>query len=318
MQLINRPYRLILIILSFIVIFVSVGVVNFAPTFAQDATPTPPPWDGTSRFTVLVMGMDRRPGARDTLRVRTDAILLVSIDPANQSIGVLHIPRDIHLTPPNTGDFVRVNTLMVEGENLQEGYGPYWAMDTIQYNLGIYIDRYVAFDFEAFIAFIDAIGGVTVTTTYTINDDIFPDMDYGFDPFHLPAGTHTLDGENALKFARTRHGDNDFFRGERQMQVVTGVLDRLSSGETFARLLSQAPQLLDQFSHNVYTDLSLDEMIQLATAAITIPRENIHTATMNQDYNLLYLLPNGTNGYIPDRGKLSQLMTETFGDNYFQ
>ena len=306
---------------SFISVLLAVATLAVVfPVQAQDegATPIAPLWTGDTRFTMLVMGMDRRPGARDTLRVRTDAMLLVSVDPYTQSLGVLHIPRDIHLTPPGTGDFIRVNTLMVEGENLQEGYGPYWAMDTFQYNLGIYIDRYVAFDFEAFVALIDAIGGVSVTTNYVINDPTYPDMDYGFDPFFLSAGTHLLDGESALKFARTRHGDNDFLRGERQMQVMTAVHERLGDADVFPQLLTQAPQLIQQYSRNVYTDLAFEEMLQLAAFIASLPPENIATNSLDQDHTLLYYLPNGTNGYIPDRAALGALMVSTFGEGYFE
>ena len=53
-------------------------------------------WDGKSRFNILVLGMDRRPGARDNLNARTDAIMLVSYDPQNQRVGILDIPRDTY------------------------------------------------------------------------------------------------------------------------------------------------------------------------------------------------------------------------------
>ena len=54
-------------------------------------------WDGDSRFTILVMGVDRRPNARDNFNTRVDSILVLSVDPSTDSIGVLHIPRDLHV-----------------------------------------------------------------------------------------------------------------------------------------------------------------------------------------------------------------------------
>jgi polyisoprenyl-teichoic acid--peptidoglycan teichoic acid transferase len=277
-----------------------------------------PAWDGQSRFTMLILGMDRRPGARDTLQVRTDTIILASLDPATQSIGLLHIPRDLHLTPPGSDQFVRANTLMLEGEHLQEGYGPYYAMDAVQYNLGIYIDRYVLFDFEAFIELIDALGGVEITITYNISDPTYPDMHFGFDPFFLSAGRHRLDGETALKFARTRHGDNDYMRGVRQMQLLGAIHEQVARSDSLPRLMMQAPQLMQELRHNVYTDLAVQDIIYLAQYASAIPPEHVVTGAINQEHIILYALPGGTRAYIPDRTKLADLMTSVFGENYFQ
>lgn len=285
------------------------------PTAAQDEN-TVSPWDGQSRFTVLVMGMDRRPDEGDTLAVRTDAILLVSIDPATESVGVLHIPRDVHFPLADSGDFVRVNSLLQTGERIQEGYGPYFTLGTLQYNLGMYIDRYLLFDFEAFMTLVDTLGGVEVTTNYTINDSYYPNMNYGYDPFVLPAGTHTLDGYDALRFARTRHGDNDFLRGVRQMQVATAVIDRLREPGTMLQLITNAPDLLNSLRNNIFTDMTLDEMIELAQVAVSMDIEAINTASMNEAYILLTVLPSGSNAYVPDRENLVDLLTEAFGESY--
>ena len=166
-------------------------------------------WDGQSRFNILVLGMDRRPGARDNLNARTDAMMIVSFDPQNNRLGILDIPRDMHFAVLNMReDLLRVNTLMVEGETLQEGCGPYFAMETFQLNLGLYIDAYIAFDFVAFIDFVDAIGGIIVDVPALINDPTFPDMNYGTDALYIPSGQRAMDGDLALAYARTRHGDN--------------------------------------------------------------------------------------------------------------
>lgn len=294
----------------------------FAPTdatYAQDTPPTPESvvsrWDGQSRFTVLFLGMDRRPGARDTLSVRTDAILLISFDPQSASIGILHIPRDLHFAALDIEPLLRVNTLMLRGNEIQEGTGPYYAMDTVQYNLGMYIDAYVAFDFEAFISLIDAIGGIEITTTYDISDPIYPDMDYGYDPFYLRAGTHILDGRTALKFARTRHGDNDYLRGVRQMEVVKAIGLRATDPSVLPNLITRAPQLLSSIENNVYTDLTLAEGVPLLLFAAGVPLESIHTGSINQEY-IEFAFQEGASIAIPNRAKLTELMIETFGENY--
>lgn len=291
-------------------------VTGIAPVLAQNEVDTG--WDADRRFTVLVMGMDRRPDNGDTLQVRTDAMILVSIDPASGRVGALHVPRDLHMSPPQVDDLLRVNTLVLYGEMLQEGYGPYYAMDTLQYNLGMYIDRFMLFDFDAFEALINAIGGIEITTTYTIDDPTFPDDDYGFDPFYLPAGTHILDGHEALQFARTRHGDDDFIRGRRQLQVVEATLTRLREDGVLLSLIPQAPQLIEDLAGTYYTDLTLDEMIDLALYAAALDLETLATATIDGDYLSRTANRSGRLVYIPNRATLVDLLTEIFGPNYNQ
>lgn len=286
------------------------------PAQAQDDAPAAPTWDGQSRFTVLVMGIDRRPGDGETLLVRTDAMILVSIDPLSQSVGMLHIPRDVHMAPPQSENYVRINTLFQDGETLQEGYGPYWVMDTFEYNLGLYVDRYVMFDFDAFIALIDAIGGIEITIDYSIRDDAFPDMDYGYDPFVLAPGTHQLNGYEALQFARTRHQDGDEMRGLRQLQVIDAVRERISDPLVFRDLLANADSLLDSLQNDVYTDLSFDEMVLLARYALLVPPENIISATMDDSYTQRIYNSLGQRVRIPDSSTIVELLSRVFGADY--
>lgn len=302
--------------LVFICLFFVVGI---APLAAQsDPEWVRPPWDGVSRFTVLVAGLDRRPNEHASLEYRTDAIMLVNIDMTAQTIGILSIPRDIHFAMPDSGELVPINTLLLRGESRQEGYGPIFMMDTIQYNLGIYVDTYVFFDFEAFTTLIDAVGGVEIDLTYNIYDQTFPNMNYGFDPFILQAGQHLLDGEDALKFARTRHGDNDYVRGQRQLQVLMGLRDKLLSPDLLTRLLPQAPTLLQRLNDHVYTDIALDEALRLGQSALAIPPENLVTGALNQEYTLTYSSGRGNTIRVPDREKLITLMVSVFGENYSQ
>ncbi|MCU0474705.1 MAG: LCP family protein [Anaerolineae bacterium] len=289
-----------------------------SPTLAQGR------WDGQSRFTVLVMGMDRRPGARDTLNTRTDAIMLVSFDPGapddplDDSIGVVHIPRDLHIEPLDVSDaYTRINTLMVQGEAIQENYGPFYAMDTLSYNFGLYIDGFVTFDFEAFIMMVDALGGVEINVPYAIDDPTYPDMNYGFDPFSVRAGVQLMDGRTALKYARTRHNDNDYQRGERQMQVLRAVGLKATDASMLPSLLLNAPTLLADLTGHVYTDLTLDEMAPLALFAARVPVENIRTGSVSGEYMArIVVTADGGTLDIPNYTRLPELFREVFGATY--
>ncbi len=274
-------------------------------------------WDGTSRFTILVMGLDRRPG-ESGLQYRTDTMMLVSLDPQTNSVGILSIPRDLYVSVPGYATLQRINTPMVLGELQCEGCGPNLAMQTAQNNLGIRVNEFIAVDFSAFINFVDLIGGIDVTTTYTINDPAYPNMYYGYDPFYLVAGDHHLDGVTALKFARTRHGSSDFERALRQQEVLYAIRDKILQPGTLANLIIQSPTLYLQFQESFISGLSLDQLIQLTLYVKDIPKENIYTGVIDQRYVSNYMTPEGAAVLIPNRSALPSLMIEVFGGNYSQ
>ncbi|MDZ4670092.1 MAG: LCP family protein [Phototrophicales bacterium] len=273
------------------------------------------PWDGTGRFTVLVMGLDRRPGETG-LAYRTDTMLIVSLDPTTSSIGILSIPRDLYVEVPGYSEYQRINSAMVLGEIRSSGSGPQLTMQTVQYNLGIRINDYVVVDFSAVIAIVDAINGITVTTDYTINDRAYPDMNYGYDPFFLPAGTHNLNGLTALKFARTRHGDSDFSRATRQQQVIFAIRDKVLDFDMLPTLIFNAPSLLSSLSTNVSTSISLENIIRLAWYLKDIPRQNIQTGVIDGRYVTNYTTARSEAVLIPQRSTLGELMVSVFGQDY--
>jgi polyisoprenyl-teichoic acid--peptidoglycan teichoic acid transferase len=273
------------------------------------------PWDGQSRFTVLLMGLDRRPGETG-LAYRTDTMLLVSIDPIASTIGLLSIPRDLYVEVPGYSALQRVNSPMVLGEIQRPGYGPTLAMQTVQWNLGMRVHDYLAVDFNAFVTLVDAIGGVDIDVPYNISDPQYPNMYYGYDPFYLRAGLQHLDGNTALKYARTRHGDSDFQRAQRQQQVLYAIRDRVLNLGMLPQMIVQAPTMWNGMRDNVYTGLTLDQLIQLAWYLKDIPQANIHTGVVDGKYTLPWMTPEGASVLVPDRARIGPLMVEVFGTNY--
>lgn len=272
-------------------------------------------WDGTSRFTILLMGMDRRPNSQG-FAFLTDTLMLISIDPKTSQIGILSIPRDLYVQITNYSSPQRINTAFALGETRSPGSGATLAMQTVQNNLGMRINEYVLVDFQTVIDIVNAVGGITVTTDYMINDRTYPDMNYGYDPFYLPAGTHNLDGVTALKFARTRHGDSDIDRAHRQQMVVMAIRDKVTSLNMLPSLIVQAPSLMSSLSDNIKTGLSLNEIIQLAWLVKDIPPENITTNVIDYKYVQNYTTPRGEQVLLPYQGALPNLLIETFGANY--
>ena len=274
-------------------------------------------WDGQSRYTIIVAGLDRRPDQADRAAL-ADSLLLMSIDPKTGKVGILSIPRDLYVTVPGEAERHRVNKSHLIGEwRSPGGGGATLLQQTLFQALGMRIHNYVLLDFTAVIEVVNQLGGIEVTIDYDISDERYPDMNFGYDPFYLDAGAHWLDGYDALRFARTRHGNNDVRRAERQQQVIYAIRDRALS-LNFLDLLARLPGLLATLSDNVYTGLSLEEIVQLAVLARDIELDSITMRVMNfqyvqehttdEEYPQQVLLP------ITER--LPRLLSDTFGADY--
>ncbi len=275
------------------------------------------PWDGESRFTLVVGGLDRRP-EETGLAHRTDSLMILSIDPNSNSIGILSIPRDLLVSVPGYAKRQKINTVLPNGEGQRYGFGPTLLQQTVQYNFGIPVHNYVLMDFQALIDIVDIIDGIEITIDYTLDDPKYPDMNYGYDPLFIPAGTHKLNGYDALRFARTRHGNNDMRRAERQQLVLYAIRDRILSFDMVPRLILQAPQLWATLSDNLYTGLELGQVIQLALFVKDIDLANITTGVLNYNYVEDYTTEDGLFALIPSQGQVGYLMRNVFGDNYNQ
>jgi len=273
------------------------------------------PWNGQERFTVLLMGMDKRPGESGAA-FRTDTMILLSLDPDTNHVGMLSIPRDLYVDVPGY-NLQRINTAYGLGEYAGAGGGPRLAMQTVQYNLGIPVNDYVVVDFNAFIRLVDLIGGIDVNVERAIYDPTYPDMNYGYDPFYIEAGWHQMDGATALKYARSRHASDDIDRNRRQQQVIYAVRDKVTAYNMIPELAVQAPALWSELREGIDTGLSLDQILQLAWWVKDIPSTNYRNAVLGWEY----VIPTNWQGQdilVPNRAKLGPLMAEVFGADYNQ
>lgn len=269
------------------------------------------PWSGEERINFLFMGVDVR--CNEEGPTHTDSIMIVTIDPLAQSAALLSLPRDLWVEIPGFG-VDRINQAHYFGQAYEyPGGGQALAMETVESLLGIPVDYYVTVDFQGFIDAVDLIGGIVVQVPEAIDDPNYPDNCYGYEPFSIPAGTQRVNGETALKFARTRAtfgGDVD--RAERQQQVLLAVRDQVLRVDQFPRLLVQAPQFWQAFQDNVSTNLALDDAMELALLVRGIPQENIRTAVL--DYNYVYneTTPDGRQVLVPLRNEIRTLRDELF------
>ncbi len=274
-------------------------------------------WDGEARYTIIIGGLDRRPDQTDRAAL-VDSLILLSIDPKSSSVGLLSIPRDLYVVVPGEDERQRINRAHLLGEwRSPNGGGALLLQQTLFQNFGMRIHNYVLMDFTALMQGVDQLGGIEITIDYDIADERYPDMNFGYDPFYLPAGTHWLDGYDTLRFARTRHGNNDVRRAERQQQVVYAIRDRALS-LNFLDLLGRLPGLLATLNNNIYTGLSLDEIIQLAVFARDVELDDINMQVMNFQYVQEYLTDEEypQQVLVPIEERLPRLLSQTFGTDY--
>jgi polyisoprenyl-teichoic acid--peptidoglycan teichoic acid transferase len=261
-----------------------------------------PIWVGEERITVLLLGVDER--SQETGPWRTDTIILLTLDPQTKQAGVLSIPRDLWVPIPGYGDR-RINAAhFLGGLYDHPGGGPALAVETIEYNLGVPVDYYIRVNFEAFVTFVDQIGGVDIYVEKVIDDPTYPDHHYGYDPLYIEQGWHHFNGEMALKYARTRHGSSDFDRAHRQQKVMMAILDRLTSYEMLPDLARGAPELYDTLKRSVETDLALDQILALANIAVSVDQETIRFGVIDQSCTQSWVTPEGGQVLVPLRDKM--------------
>lgn len=269
------------------------------------------PWSGRERVTILLLGIDLR--CDEEGPTHTDSMMIITIDPVTHSAAAISLPRDLWVEIPGFG-VDRINQAFFKGEIYDyPGGGAALAMETVEATLGVPVDYYAAVNFQAFVDFVDLIGEITVEVDEEINDPDYPDSCYGFDPFHIEAGEHDLDGAQALKFARTRAtlgGDVD--RAARQQQVVMAVREKVVSLNMAPRLLVQAPQLWQSFQDNVRTNMALDEAVQLALLAQDIPRDQIRLAVIDYEYVYNETTPDGQQVLVANREEIRALRDQLF------
>lgn len=220
---------------------------------------------------ILVLGLDSRSG--EGFMTRTDSVMVLGIQPSH--IGVLSIPRDLFISAPGYG-LQRINSINMLGEMEQEGTGAQLAARSIEESFGVPIDRYLRVDFVAFVALVDALGGLDIEVKRRIIDYQFPTPDYGTMVVEFQPGWQRMDGVTALIYARTRHADDDYRRAERQQQVLQAIAMRMINP------LNWAPAYLAIQSH-VDTNLNILDMLT-SLPAILVNFNDFNMQVIDREY----------------------------------
>jgi LCP family protein required for cell wall assembly len=282
--------------------------VNITAPLQSENGPTPIPWDGANRVTILIMGLDYRDWEGDGPS-RTDTMMLLTMDPVSRTAGILSIPRDLWVNIPGF-DYGKINTAYYLGElyNLPGG-GPGLAIQSIEELLGVDINYYAQVDFSAFENLINEIGGVEVDVPYEITvDPIGPHNTVTLQP-----GIQNLDGPTALAYARNRETYGaDFDRADRQQQVVMAMFDQITSLGKLPKLIANSPTIYNNLRNGIHTNLNLKETISLAWTIAQISRENIKRGIIGPNEVTMSMSPDGMDILLPDMDAVRTVRDQVF------
>lgn len=196
--------------------------------------------DEAQPFSVLLLGVDEREGDRG----RSDSIITLTVNPKQNSVKMLSIPRDTRTEIVGKGTQDKINHAYAFG-------GVEMSLATVENFLDIPIDYVVQINMEGFKDIVDSVGGVTVNN----------DLDFTYEGVHFPKGDIKLSGEEALKYSRMRYEDprGDFGRQQRQRQIIQGVINEGASLSTLANF----GDIFTALGSNVKTNLTFEEMITI-------------------------------------------------------
>jgi len=214
------------------------------------------------RINILLLGMG---GAGHEGPYLTDTIIITSLKPSTGQIAMISIPRDLAVKLPGQG-LKKINNANAYGESQEAGSGGAFATKIINNTFDLDLIYYLRVDFAAFAEIIDAIGGVTVNVEHSFVDHTYPAPNYEYQTVSFTQGTQTMDGETALKFVRSRHGNNgegsDFARARRQQKVLAALKNKLLSFATLANPV-RINNILNSLEKHLTTNLEFSGIISL-------------------------------------------------------
>lgn len=273
---------------------------------AQLGTDRPQDVDNGS-VDILVLGSDSRAGAnkeygKDEGGARSDTAMIIHVYEGHKTASVVSIPRDTLITRPSCtttdgktdpgGKRQMFNTAYEVG-------GPACAVKTVEQMSGIRMDHYIEVDFTGFKKLIDELGGVPVTTAKPIKD--------AKSHLDLPAGKHTLNGEQALGLVRTRHGvgdGSDLGRIQLQQAFIKALIERVKGVGVFTSP-TKLYGLADAATKAITTDSdlnSINKLIGFGNGLKGLGADDVHMVTLPVMYD-----PADPNRVLPQQTQAQQV-----------
>jgi len=254
-------------------------------------TPMPiPPWKSDGRLNLLLVGGDAGPGRWS---LRTDTMMLLSVDIATARAALFGIPRNlinVPLGPQSAKAFAcacfpdLLNALYVYAGKHPESFPGgeargYLALQAAVGALtGAPIDGMLVVDLNGFVRLVDALGGIDINVPYAIYDSHYPlENGSGDVPIYIKAGQQHMSGHVALEYARSRHQDDDYHRMQRQQSVLLALRRAVKP----CNLVPKIPQLIDIAGDSLWTNLSPKDMPDLLALAQRVDASKVARFAFN-------------------------------------
>ncbi len=290
-------------ILGFVIAYISLKTLTKksatqTPTVSFNKATPAPVNDVTKKegiYNILLLGYG---GTGHSGGLLTDSIVAVHVDSNSKSAGLVSIPRDLWVVGNR-----KINSAGVSGGF--QNVGP-----VVQNVTDLPINYYIAVDFGGIVKIIDTLGGIDVDIPKTFDDPFYPikgeenntcgksedevntlknrytgyqletQFTCRYEHLHYDKGITKLNGAAALKVARSRHGDSDFGRSERQFAVLKGIESKLIS----INALQNAGRIIDILFGMIKTDIT-PGIVKTLTSALGNPTEytikELHLSTEN-------------------------------------
>jgi LCP family protein required for cell wall assembly len=262
-----------------------------SPSTGPSPSPTPvpvPKWAQDGRLNILLIGGDAGPGRWS---LRTDSMIVLSVDVATGRAALFGIPRNLVNVPlaaesakafPNGRfpDFLNALFVYAMDHPAQfpggDARGYRAVAGAIQELVGVPLDGLVSIDLQGFAQLVDDIGGLWLDVPYPIVDDRYPLEDgSGYVNLKIKAGCQKLDGRTALAFARSRHQDSDYGRMERQQMTLEALRRQLDP----LAILPRVPELISNAGEHLWTTIDRGDIAGLVELAARVDASSIQKVT---------------------------------------
>jgi len=275
------------------------------------------------RINILLLGSDtdqKFTNADGSHNYLAQSDIVVTIDPASKSVGMLSIPRDFWIRVGN-GMHKLDEAYSLGGPAIGTGaYSPggvALSRLTIFQDFGIPINYYAWVGLDGFVKVINTVGGVDVDVLHPITDDNYPndvgnttgDL-YAYKRLYIPPGPQHLSGPDALEYVRSRHADlvGDFGRSARQQQVLSALKTKLNNPD----IVSKLPEIANDLNGYVKTDMQLSDVFKLMNFARSLNSNAINRVILGPPYSSDGNTADGQSVVFPDCSKIVPVISQMF------
>ena len=194
---------------------------------------------------ILLLGIDNGAYGRSTEDGRSDTMLLLTVNPTEKKAQLLSIPRDTYTEIVGMNYYDKINHAYAYGQAKM-------AINSVEKLFETSIDFYMEINMSGLMEFVDAVGGIEVTSplTFTYEERSF-----------VEGKTELLDGESALRFARMRYDDpeGDYGRQKRQRIVIEQLVKKMMSFNS----ITNFEKIMNAVKNNVKTDIPIGKIMAL-------------------------------------------------------